>query len=372
MANPPAASIRRQVCALLVLLSLACPSLAKAGPPAIFRAEIPVPAVGENHGAAIAELASGALLVCWYSGDHEEDVSVRILCSRGSDDGAAWSAPWTAVAPGDRADGASAANKSLGNVTLTVTPDGRIWMVHGVIQRRDLPVVGNICKNWVCGRIDARVSADEGRTWSKARRLVDLDGALPRAELKSVDGGFLLPFYEESAQRASIARVTLAGEGAAVLTTWPLAGWRLIQPALVREGDGRFRVFFRDQQRQGVYTALFDPKAGVWSTPQITNLPNPGAAVDAFHDGSGRYLLVYNPSNATRDVLALARSSDGVHFQAGCNLSLPATEPPAAYPSVIRARDGAWRAVYSANAKGRIKFVRFDSDWLEECFSSKG
>src|ERR1700753_3206557 len=118
MANPPAASVRRQACALLVLLGLAWPALACAAP--IFRAEIPAPAVAENHGAAIAELPSGALLVCWYSGEHEEDVSVRILCSRGTNDGANWSAPWTAVAPGDRAGGASAANKSLGNVTLTV------------------------------------------------------------------------------------------------------------------------------------------------------------------------------------------------------------------------------------------------------------
>jgi len=371
MPNPPAASVWRQAWVVLLLLSLACPGSASAAGQ-VFRAEIPAPAVGENHGAAIAELPSGALLVCWYSGDHEEDVSVRILCSRGTGDGAVWSTPWTAVAPGDRAIGASAANKSLGNVTLTVTSDGRVWMVHGVIQRHELPVVGNVCKNWVCGRIDARVSADEGHSWSKARRLVDLGGALPRAGLKPAPGGYLLPFYEETAQRASIAKVTLTGDGAALLATWPLDGWKLIQPALAPQGDGRFRVFFRDQQRQGVYTALFDPEAGAWTRPQITNLPNPGAAVDVFDDGTGRSVLIYNPSNTTRDVLALARSTDGVHFQAGCNLSIPGAEAPAAYPSVIRGRDGAWRAVYSANAKGRIRFVRFDSGWLEECFVPKG
>src|SRR5580658_7243321 len=105
MPKPPAASVWRQAWAfLLVCCGLGPASAAVAAP--IFRAEIPAPAVGENHGAAIAELASGALLVCWYSGDHEEDVSVRILCSRGANDGTAWSAPWTAVAPGDRANGA--------------------------------------------------------------------------------------------------------------------------------------------------------------------------------------------------------------------------------------------------------------------------
>jgi len=371
MPNPPAASVWRQAWVLLlVLCGLGRAGAAVAAP--ILRAEVPAPAVGENHGAAIAELGSGALLVCWYSGDHEEDLSVRILCSRGTGDGSSWSAPWTAVAPGDQAIGAQDRNKSLGNVTLTVAPDGRVWMVHGVIQSRTWPMVGNICKNWVCGRIDARVSADEGRTWSRAHRLVDLPGALPRAEMKAAGDGYLLPFYQETAQRSVIARVVLEGDVARLVTTWPLDGFKLIQPALAPLGDGRFRVFFRDQQRQGVYTALFDPASGAWTKPEITNLPNPGAAVDVFDDGSGRDVLIYNPSNTTRDVLALARSADGIHFEPGCNLSAPATEAVVAYPSVIRGRDGDWRAVYSANAKGRIRFVRFDSGWLEECFARKG
>src|SRR5580698_8533770 len=130
-----------------LLLAIGAIALMGAAPSGVFRAEIPAPPVGENHGAAIAELASGDLLVCWYSGVHEEDLSVQILCSRGTNDGASWSVPWTAVAPGDQAVGASAPNKSLGNVTLTVAPDGRVWMVHGVIQMKPLLVVGNICKN---------------------------------------------------------------------------------------------------------------------------------------------------------------------------------------------------------------------------------
>lgn len=297
---------------------------------------------------------------------------MRILCSRGSSDGSAWSAPWTAVAPQDRAIGAEAPAKSVGNVTLTVAPDGRVWMVYGVIQSRVWPLIGEVCHNWVCGRIDARVSADEGRAWARAHRLVDIGGALPRAELKPVPGGYLAPFYEENAQRAVIAKVTFAGETARLAGYWPLDGWKLIQPALARQNDGRYRVFFRDQQRRGVYAARFDPRTGAWSDVARTNLPNPGSAVDAFPDGRGRYVLIYNPSSTTRDVLALARSADGAHFTQGCDLSRPGLEPAAAYPSIIRGRDGAWRAVYSADAKGVIKFVRFTSQWLERCFSVQG
>jgi alpha-L-fucosidase len=356
----------------MVALGLAMLLGAAAAPPDIFRCELPSPAGAANHGAAIAELPSGALLACWFSGAHEEDRSVRILCSRGDGDGSRWSEPWTAVEPGDQAIGAGAPDKSLGNVTLTVTPDGHVWMIHGVIQSRVWPVVGEVCRNWICGRIDARVSADEGRTWSQGRRLLDIPGGLPRAELKPVPGGYLAPFYQEGDQRSLIALVTLDGDNAQVLDSWPLDGPKLIQPALVREAGGRFRVYFRDQQRLGVYTAEFDPAAGAWGPVTLTNLPNPGAAVDAFNDDHGRIVLIYNPSSTSRDVLALARTDDGAGFVPGCELSLHGQDADAAYPSVIRGRDGAWRVVYSANDKGKIKFVRFTSAWLDKCFPTQG
>ena len=333
---------------------------------------IPTPAGTANHGAAIAELPSGALLACWFSGLHEEDRSVRILCSRGTSDGSSWSAPWTAVAPGDRADGAAAPDKSLGNVTLTVPADGRVWMIHGVIQSNVWPIVGETCRNWLCGRIDARVSSDEGRSWSRGRRLVDVDGALPRAELKPVAGGWLAPIYEEHAQRSAIAEVSLGGETAALEGVWRLDGWKLIQPALAPQRDGRFRVYFRDQQRKGVHVAIFDPAAGAWSDVSRTNLPNPGSAVDAFQDNEGRDVLIYNPSSTSRDVLALARSTDGDHFTRGCDLSLPGAEEGVAYPSVIRTHSGAWSVVYSTGDKHRIAYVRFTSAWLDDCFANKG
>jgi hypothetical protein len=345
--------------------------VALAGPASavdIARAVIPAPAAGVNHGAAIAEMRSGALLVCWYSGAHEEDRSVRILCSRGAPDGSAWSAPWTAVGPGYRATGAAALAKSLGNVTLTAAPDGRVWMIYGVIQSRVVPILGETCKSWSCGRIDARVSADEGRSWSPARRLVDIEGALPRAELRPDGGRWLAPAYEEGPQRSLIVSVSLTGETAVLRGYWRLNGWKVIQPALVPQNDGRYRVYFRDQAKRGVWTARFDPRTGAWTGVALTNLPNPGAAVDAFADGKGAYVVIYNPSSTTRDALALARSADGVYFTPGCRLSGPG-DGGAAYPSVIRGRDQAWRVVYTSGAKAGIRFVRFTSAWLEKCFA---
>jgi len=337
----------------------------------ILRADIPAPRGRVNHGAAIAELPSGALLVCWYSGETERSADTRILCARGAGDGSAWSAPWTAVAPGEQAAGAAAPNKSLGNVTLTVTPDNRVWMIYGVVQSRRWPLIGETCANWACGRIDARASEDEGRSWGPARRLLDTPGALPRSELKATAGGYLAPFYEENGQRALIALVRLNAAGATLARVSRLSPWKLIQPALEPRSDGRFAVYFRDQQRRAVFTARFDPLAGAFSSVRRTNLPNPGAAVDVLTDDLGRAVVIYNPSSRARDRLALARSAHGAHFAKGCDLST-ASEDGAAYPSVIRGADGAWRVVYSSGPKARINFVRFSSRWLEKCFAPKG
>lgn len=370
MRNPLAALAQRQAFAALAAFAFAALPM-RGVATEITRATIPAPAGMANHGAAIAELRSGALLACWFSGLHEEDRSVRILCSRGAADGSSWSPPWTAVAPGDRAKGAVAPDKSLGNVTLTVSPGGRVWMIHGVIQSSMWPIVGEMCRNWACGRIDARVSDDEGRTWSPAQRLVDVDGALPRAELKPVSDGWLAPIYEETAQRSAIAKVKLDGDTAVLERIWRLDGWKLIQPALVRQPDGRFRAYFRDQRRRVVDVATFDSVAGAWRNVSPTNLPNPGAAVDAFSDGEGRDVVIYNPSSTKREALALARSSDGVSFTRGCDLSRPG-EKGAAYPSVVRAGDGAWLVVYSTGLKSGIGFVRFTRVWLDDCFAGKG
>jgi hypothetical protein len=276
------------------------------------------------------------------------------------------------VAPGERAIGAARPNKSLGNVTLTVTAKGRVWMIYGVVQSRRWPLLGETCTNWACGRIDARASDDEGRTWTPARRLVDLEGALPRAELKSSAEGYLAPFYEENRQRALIALVRLDDAGPSVSRLWRLGPWKLIQPALAPRKDGRFDVYFRDPLRRAVFTARFDTRAGGFAGVRRTNLPNPGAAVDVFTDDHGRDVLIYNPSDRTRDRLALARAGDGAHFARGCDLSLPASQDGAAYPSVIRGADGDWRVVYSSGPKLRINFVRFSSRWLEKCFAFKG
>ena len=340
---------------LAALLALAC---------GVAHAEV-------NHAPALAELASGELLACWYSGSAEAASDGRILCARSPDGGATWSVPQPAVAPGERAAGGREAAKSLGNVVLH-SESARVWMVHAEIQRWDVPPFGTLCRTWLCGRVDVRLSYDGGRSWSAAARLDDQVGALPRGGLlRHPTLGWLLPLYREGQATAFIRRVTFAGEAVEIGAPLDLPGHGMIQPSLVLQGNGTLRAFLRDTTAVAVRTATLDPATLRWSAAAATDLPNPNAAVEAFAAEDGRIVLVHNPSRRDRRALALAASDDGVRFTPGCALVLEGSQGEVAYPAAIRARDGTWHIAYSSDGKRRIRHRRFDQVWLRACLGGQ-
>jgi predicted neuraminidase len=341
--------------------------------PPLARSAVPAPRGAVNHGPRLVELPSGALLVCWYSASSEAGADARILCSRSADRGLSWSPPDLAVGPGDQAAGAREANKSVGNVALYADASGRPWMIHGVIQRWHVPILGNLCLNWLCARVDVRVSRDGGRSWSKAARLDDRIGALPRAGvLRHPELGHLLPLYLEGEQASHVRQVEFASDGLWVGPPLPIPTRGMIQPSLVLQRDGRVRAFLRDARAAAVHTAVLDPASRRWSGAVATDLPNPGSAVEAFADDDGRFVLIHNPSARDRRALALASSRDGTHFARGCDLVPPGLQGDVAYPVAIRSADGrSWHVAYSARGKTQIHHIRFGRDWLRDCLGQR-
>jgi predicted neuraminidase len=335
------------------------------------QSELPAPNGKVNHGQAIIETTSGSLLDCWYSGSSEAGEDSQILCSWSQDKGLTWSQPQTIVHPHERAIGAHAANKSVGNVTLYYDTAGRLWMIYGVIQHTNI-----FCTNWKCGRVDGKFSTDSGHTWSTAVRLDNRNGALVRAQPLHVDGlGDLLPLYLETKQKSSIVAMDLGSTPDGVIPK-ALAfdipmnkGDGLIQPVLVQRPDSQLIALMRDAHSKSIFVSAFDSERKIWSTATATNLPNPNSAIDAKIDTDGQIIVLYNPSTSLRNSLKLASSSDGFHFQTGCDLVPVNTQGDVAYPTLIHANDDTWHVTYSSHNKQKVEHIRFDNAWLKDCLS---
>jgi hypothetical protein len=196
---------------------------------------LPVPAGRINHAPGIVELSPGQLLACWYSGSHEANPDVVILCASSVNAGETWSARRQVAGPGEQAIGTAAPNKSF----------------------------GNICMNWYCGRVDARVSLDEGRTWSAPVRFDDQFGALPRAKpLHYPRLGDLVPLYLELPQTAYVRALDLAAVAPVKVPTsrlLPIPGHGTIQPSLVLLPGDRLIAYLRDSRRIAIRVAFFEP-----------------------------------------------------------------------------------------------------------------
>jgi predicted neuraminidase len=333
---------------------------------------LPFPEGRINHAPGIIELPSGRILECWYSGTTEANSDVVLLCSMSADAGRTWSASWQVAGPGEQAIGAAERNKSLGNVALYEDAANRLWMIHGVIQRWTLPIVGNLfCVNWYCSRTDAMISLDEGRTWSAPVRLDDAVGALPRAKpLRHPTLGDLVPLYREGAQISYVRALDFAAVHPGQIPSsrmLQIPGNRVIQPSLVLLPNNKVRAFLRDSARTAIRTAVFDPATLAWTKPERTDLPNPDSGIDAFTDDAGEFVLIYNPSTNNRHALDIAASQDGLHFPRRCTLIAANTQGDVAYPVVIRARDGTWHVAYSTQGKKEVHHVHFDAAWLRRC-----
>jgi hypothetical protein len=356
--------------------------LAPAGPPTPPPIHIlPAPA-RINHGAALISVGRQGLLACWYSGRSEAGPDVVIVCSRSADLGVTWSAPARASRPHERDLGGGAPAKSAGNVALARAAQGRLVMIAGEIQSRRIAGI-ETCRTWRCGRINFRISLDEGAGWSAPTRLDDRPGALPRSRPQSAPGlGDLIPVYQES-RGSSVLRLdlsTLVPGEQPKFAAMPLPGSsHLLQPSLaisVRSAavGPRVLAYLRDRRRRFVYVASLDNGRRRWSPPAPTNLPNPGSATEAFVAPGGAIALIYNPSRTDRRTLALAFSQDGVRFDRGCTLVAQGAAGDVAYPAVAPL-DGArgnsgWGVAFSLEGKRRIGFMRLDNGFLGDCAAS--
>lgn len=322
----------------------------------------------ECHASTIAETDSGALVAAWFGGTAERNADVGIWFSRldpaslssagGSEK--SWISP-VEVANGVQND---RTRYPTWNPVLYQSPgDGAPLLLFFK--------VGPSPPEW-WGMVMA--SEDDGRTWSEPRRLPDgILGPIRNKPITLPDGSLLAGSSIEDAPeppawRAHFERSPDLGR------TWTrserLAGktadgedfW-IIQPTILRLGDGELLALFRSKQSRIAASRSAD-EGRTWGPVYATGLLNPDAGVDGLTLADGRHLLVYNHKvradgawAGSRSRLNVALSDDGDIWDAV--LMLEDQDGEYSYPAVIQGRDGLVHVTYT-HRRTRIRRVVLD------------
>jgi predicted neuraminidase len=293
------------------------------------------------HASTIAE-THGGLVTAWFGGTSEGQTDVGIWLSR--NDGNAWSVP-IEVANGIQTDGSRfpcwnpvlhQAGKSALLLFYKVGPSPSRWW--GMMMS----------------------SPDGGRTWATPRRLpAGILGPVKNHPLVLDDGALLCgSSTEDAGWQVHFERTS--DRGATWEKTDPINDGRavgLIQPALLRTGERAVTALMRSTKGR-IYVARSADGGRTWTPPVPTELPNPNSGIDAVTLKDGRHILVYNPLEKGRDILALAVSGDAVRWTPVVTLE-NAQGKERSYPAVIQSADGMVHVTYTWE-RTRIKHVVID------------
>jgi predicted neuraminidase len=292
------------------------------------------------HASTIAETRDG-LAAAWFGGASEGAPDVGIWMSRR--DGKAWSSP-IEIASGRQPDGS---RFPCWNPVLHSTGGGLLLFYK----------VGPSPSTW-WGMMMS--SPDGGRTWTAPRRLPrDILGPIKNHPLVLEDGTLLCgSSTEDAGWRVHFERTSDRG------TTWektaPINDGRtvgLIQPALIRTGERDVTALMRSDDGR-IYIAESADNGGTWTPPAPTELPNPNSGIDAVTLKDGRHILVYNPQERGRDILAVAVSDDAVRWRTVVRLA-NGRGREYSYPAVIQSGDGLVHVTFTWE-RARIKHVVLD------------
>ena len=300
------------------------------------------------HASTIVQADQG-LLAAWFGGTDEGEPDVTIFLARR--EGGQWSKP-VQVIDGVQADGQ---RFPCWNPVL-FRPKGGPMLLFAK--------VGPSPSKW-WGVLST--SSDDGRTWSRPRRLPErILGPIKNKPITLPDGTLLCPSSQEDPKlgwRVFLERTSDLGQ------TWTQVGplndgveIAAIQPSILTHPGGKLQILCRTRQEKLAESWSTD-LGRTWSPMVLTTLLNPSAGTDALTLSDGRHLLVYNPVSKGRTPLRVALSDDGQTWRDV--LTLEDQPGEYSYPAVIQASDGRVHITYTWKRE-RIKHVVVDPGGLSK------
>lgn len=351
-----------------------------------------------NHASCIVEYPNGDFLTAWYrgSGERRSD-DVRIVGSRLRKGETRWSETFELADVPDYPDCNPAlfvgTDQSLWLFWPTILdnrwegallkfaksvdyqkPGTPIWVKEGVIHvtpsrfeedmKAAIDQVGAAKKLPVISRYFQ--SVEERYTQKIYQRL----GWMPRVRpIALPTGRWLLPLYTDTFS-VSLMAIT-DDQGKTWKSSRPIIGWGNIQPAVVRRNDGSLVAYMRENGATGKIRVSESRDQGEsWSPVTSSELPNPGAGVDAIRLRNGHWALTYNDTVKGRHSLAVAISEDEGRTWKHLRHAekKPVGQGSFHYPSILQASDGAIHLTYTSSLDigETISHARFNEEWIRQ------
>lgn len=295
------------------------------------------------HASTIAETPEG-LVAAWFGGTHEGNPDVEIWSSR------LVNGKWTQ--PVSVANGIQHSKKRYPtwNPVLYQVPGGPLLLFYKV--GRDVPTWWG----------EMKVSNDNGKTWSEARRLPeDIYGPIKNKPFLTKDGILICPAStEDDGWRVQMELTRDFGK------TWEVVKlshrFNAIQGSILEHPNGQLQALHRTRESR-IAESWSTDGGKTWSQLELTGLPNNNSGTDAVTLKNGWQALIYNHTDARqRTPLNLAVSKDGKNWRSAWIFEKEPGEY--SYPAVIQAKDGKVHFTYTWKRQ-RVKHVVLDLEKVD-------
>ncbi|EMD93690.1 glycoside hydrolase family 33 protein [Bipolaris maydis ATCC 48331] len=353
------------------------------------------------HASNLLQLPNGDLLCAWFGGSQEGLSDICIHLSRLKKGSRVWSTPQKISDDPERSE--------QNPVLFLVPGTAALWVMYTAQP------AGNQDK----AVVRYRVSSDEGQTWSLAHNLFNDEGLFIRQPVTVLkDGTWVLPawycrnppgFRWVGSDDISVVKYTRDGG-----KTWQEKGVPnsigAVHMNIKALRDGSYIAFYRSRWADNIYMST-STNCIDWTEPKPTSLPNPNSGICFEVLSDDRLIMIYNDSQfekgqakreglydditpkddkrvnqrgSTKDavwgvprkIMTVGVSSDGGRtwksktLQEGdgfcmTNNSRTKENRELSYPSIwVERGDKDVVNVAFTFWRQRIKFIRFDVDWL--------
>lgn len=324
------------------------------------------------HSPALTEMKNRNLMAVWYGGSDEKEKDVALYMSIYDHDLGAWGET-TVITDGKQTNADLGRYvHTIGNPVLMTDSKGIIWLFYATAS---LP-------GWSSSAINVKTTDDNGRTWSRARRLIshpffNVATLVRGAPFFYADGSIGLPVYHDFLGLFP-ELLRLRADGVVMHKTRMDYGRSSLQPSVVPMDERRaiallrpgFTLWGKDlPQPSRVLMTRTSDGGQHWAVPVKLELANPGSSVMGLRISDGSFLLVFNNSTEERDDLSLAISLDsGSQWKVIYTFEHGGPGMKFSYPYIIQANDGLIHMVYAWNGT-RVKHIMFNEVWIKQMTS---